>query len=324
MTVLRRLARPLIELVVSLLIASFIVFALLNLLPGDVAQVMLGTNASPAAAAALRGQLGLDRPFMARYLGWLSRMSTGDLGVSAITGEPIGPEIASRLAVTGWLVGGAMTVAVLACVPVGIYAAVHRRRVRGLVVSAASQILMSVPAFLAGILLILLFSVTLGWLPAGGYSPLLSGPWQWCRHLILPVLALAIVQSAVLSRYVRSAFVDVLADDHLRTARAIGWRLWPALIRHGLRNASISLVTIVGLQLSTMLVGAIVVEQVFVIPGLGSYLLDAVSLRDLVVVADVVMVLVALVLLINFLVDALVILIDPRLRVSSGEWGEES
>jgi peptide/nickel transport system permease protein len=183
---------------------------------------------------------------------------------------------------------------------------------------------MSVPAFLAGILLILLFSVTLGWLPAGGYSPLLSGPWQWFRHLILPVLALAIVQSAVLSRYVRSAFVDVLADDHLRTARAIGWRLWPALIRHGLRNASISLVTVVGLQLSTMLVGAIVVEQVFVIPGLGSYLLDAVSLRDLVVVADVVMVLVALVLLINFLVDALVILIDPRLRVSSGERGEES
>ncbi|MDN6021241.1 MAG: ABC transporter permease [Acidipropionibacterium jensenii] len=324
MTVLRRLARPLVELLISLLIASVIVFALLNLLPGDVAQVMLGTNADPAAATALRHQLGLDRPLTARYLDWMGHLLSGNLGASAITGEPIAPEIVSRLAVTGWLVVGAMALAIAACIPVGIYAAVHRRRVRGLVVSVASQILMSVPAFLAGILLILLFSVTLGWLPAGGYTPLLDSPWQWLRHLLLPVCALAIVQSAVLARYVRSAFIDILADDHLRTARAVGWRLRPALIRHGLRNASISLVTVVGLQLSTLLVGAIVVEQVFVIPGLGSYLLDAVSLRDLTVVADVVMILVGLVLLITFLVDTLVILIDPRLRVSSGLEGAQS
>lgn len=324
MTVLRRLARPLVELLISLLIASVIVFALLNLLPGDVAQVMLGTNADPAAATALRHELGLDRPLTARYLDWMGHLLSGNLGASAITGEPIAPEIVSRLAVTGWLVVGAMALAIAACIPVGIYAAVHRRRVRGLVVSVASQILMSVPAFLAGILLILLFSVTLGWLPAGGYTPLLDSPWQWFRHLLLPVCALAIVQSAVLARYVRSAFIDILADDHLRTARAVGWRLRPALIRHGLRNASISLVTVVGLQLSTLLVGAIVVEQVFVIPGLGSYLLDAVSLRDLTVVADVVMILVGLVLLITFLVDTLVILIDPRLRVSSGLEGAQS
>lgn len=320
---LRRLLRSLAELIGSLLVASLIVYGLLNLLPGDVAQVMLGTNADPAAAAKLRTQLGLDRPFLVRYGDWMGGLLTGELGTSAVSGEPIAPEIASRLAVTGWLVGLAMLLAVLGCLPAGIYAAVHRRRARGFAVSAASQILMSVPAFLAGILLILLFSVTLGWLPAGSYTPLTEDPLDWLRHLVLPVCALALVQAAVLSRYVRSAFIDVLADDHLRTARAVGWRLWPALIRHGLRNASISLVTVLGLQLSTLLVGAIVVEQVFVIPGLGSYLLDAVSMRDLVVVADVVMVLVALVLLITFLVDLLVVLIDPRLRVSA-EVEEES
>ncbi|MEE8868589.1 MAG: ABC transporter permease [Acidipropionibacterium acidipropionici] len=317
MTPLRRLLRSLAELIISLLVASLIVYGLLNLLPGDVAQVMLGTNADPAAAAKLRNQLGLDRPFLVRYGDWMTGLLTGNLGSSVVSGEAIGPEIASRLAVTGWLVGLAMLLAVLACLPTGIYAAVHRRRARGFAVSAASQILMSVPAFLAGILLILLFSVTLGWLPAGSYVPLTHHPADWLRHIILPGCALALVQAAVLSRYVRSAFIDVLADDHLRTARAVGWRLWPALIRHGLRNASISLVTVLGLQLSTLLVGAIVVEQVFVIPGLGSYLLDAVSMRDLVVVSDVVMVLVALVLLITFLVDLLVVLIDPRLRVTA-------
>lgn len=323
MTLLWRLARPLLELVVSLLAASLIVYGLLNLLPGDVAQVMLGTNSDPAAAAALRAHLGLDRPFLVRYGDWMGGLLTGRLGASVVSDQAIGPEIASRLAVTGWLVGLAMLLAVLACLPAGIYAAVHRRRARGFAVSAASQILMSVPAFLAGILLILLFSVTLGWLPAGDYVALARSPLQWLRHLVLPVCSLALVQAAVLTRYVRSSFIDVLADDHLRTARSVGWRLWPALIRHGLRNASISLVTVIGLQLSTLLVGAIVVEQVFVIPGLGSYLLDAVSMRDLVVVGDVVMVLVALVLIITFLVDMVVVLIDPRLRVSSQEQGAE-
>lgn len=200
MTVLRRrLARPLVELVISLLIASVIVFVLLNLLPGDVAQVMLGTNADPAAATALRHQLGLDRPLTARYLDWMGHLLSGNLGASAITGEPIAPEIVSRLAVTGWLVVGAMALAIAACIPVGIYAAVHRRRVRGLVVSVASQILMSVPAFLAGILLILLFSVTLGWFavavtrrcwtaPGSGsaISCCRSAPWRSCSRRCWP------------------------------------------------------------------------------------------------------------------------------------------
>lgn len=310
----RRIGFAILDLVIWLVVASLVIFALLSLLPGDVAQVILGTNADPAAAAALRARLGLDLPWPQRYWDWISHLVRGDLGTSVISAEPIAPQIASRLAVTGWLVALSLLLALLICLPVGAHAAVHRRDARGFATSAASQILMSVPAFLAGILLILLFSVTLGWLPAGGYVPLLEDPGEWLRHLVLPVLSLAIVQSAIMTRYSRSAFIDVLADDHLRTARAAGWRLWPALRRHGLRNASISLATVFGLQASAMLVGAIVVEQVFVIPGLGTYLLDAVSTRDLPVVSDVVMVIVALVLVISTLTDIVVVLLDPRLR----------
>lgn len=309
------------EFLISLLVASLVVFALLSLLPGDLAQVMLGTEADPQAAAALRTRLGLDRPFLVRYGQWLSTLLRADLGTSVVTGQPIAPQIGARLAVTGWLVGWAVVVALAVSLPAGMFAAVHRSRWSGFAVSAASQLLMSVPAFLAGILLILGFAVTLGWLPAGGYVALTRDPLQWARHLVLPVCSLAVVQAAVITRYVRSAFIDLLTEDHLRTARAAGWRLWPALWRHGLRNASISIVTVVGLQVSAMLVGAIVVEQVFVIPGLGSYLLDAVGQRDLVVVADVIMVLVALVLAIAFLVDLLVVVLDPRLRGGPSESG---
>ena len=149
--------------------------------------------------------------------------------------------------------------------------------------------------------------MTLGWLPAGGYVPLHEDAGAWAAHLILPVLSLSIVQAAVMTRYVRSAFIDVLTDDHMQTARAVGWRLWPALHRHGLRNASISLATVLGLQ---------VVEEVFVIPGLGSYLLDAVSTRDLLVVSDVVMVIVAIVMAISYLTDLIVVVLDPRLRTT--------
>ena len=311
----RLIGRRLLGLVVSLAVASIIIFALLSLLPGDVAQVMLGSNADPKMAAQLREQLGLDDPFLVRYWHWLSGLLTGDLGTSVLSGQEIAPQIAERLAVTGWLVLLAVLIALLLCIPMGVHAAIHRRDVRGFLTSALAQFLMSVPAFLAGLLLILLFAIELRWLPAGAYVPLRENPEEWIRHLILPALALALVQAAVMSRYVRSAFIDVLTDDYLRTARAAGWTLHGALRRHGRRNASISLVTVLGLEISSMLVGAIVVEQVFVVPGLGSFLLDAVTSRDIPVVADVVMVLVALVLLISFLSDVVTVSLDPRLRV---------
>lgn len=301
----------------SLLVASAVVFALVNLLPGDVAQVILGTNADPASVEALREQLGLNRPAVLRYLEWLGGLFTGDFGHSALTGEAVAAQLPRRLGVTLWLVVLGMALAVAIALPVGIFAAANRRRRRGQLVSAASQLGMAVPAFLMGIVLVTIFAVQLRWLPANGYVPFSTDPWQWARRIILPVVSLALVQSAVLIRYVRNAFVDVLGEDYFRTARAIGWPRRQALIRHGLRNAGLQVITVLGLQLATLFVGAIVIETVFVLPGLGSYLLAAVNNRDLPIVQSVVMLLVALVLVINALVDLAYRLIDPRLR--SGE-----
>lgn len=299
---------------VTLLIASIAVFAICAALPGDVAQVILGTGASPAELERVRRELGLDRPLPVRYLEWIGGLLQGDLGTSALTRTPVGPQIASRLAVTGWLTGFAMLIAIVVAVPLGMLAAVRRRRIDGFLAGALAQIGLAVPAFWAGIVLVVVFAITLRWLPANGYVPLTTDPGRWASHLVLPVTSLAIVQAAVLARYVRSAFVEVLAEDYLRTARAIGWRRLPALLRHGLRNVAVQVITVLGLQLATVLVGAIVIEQVFTLPGLGSRLLAAVAERDLVVVQGIVMVLVAAVITINAVVDALYLIIDPRLR----------
>ncbi|MDN5726671.1 MAG: ABC transporter permease [Propionibacteriales bacterium] len=301
-------------LVVSLLVASVVVFLACAALPGDVAQVILGQNADPAAVEALRKELGTDQSLIVQYLDWMGGMITGDFGRSYLTGLPVAADISDRLGVTLWLVIGGMLLALVVAIPVGMLAAVRRRHVAGFLASTLSQVGLAVPAFWAGIVLVLIFAVRLRWLPANGYVPLLTNPGQWFSHLVLPVVSLAIVQGAVLVRYIRSAFIDVLGEDHLRTARAIGWPSFAALLRHGVRNASVQVVTVLGLQLSTLLVGAIVIEQVFTLNGLGMRLLGAVAERDLVVVQGIVMVLVAAVLLINFLVDLSYLAIDPRLR----------
>lgn len=318
MQLARRVAVRLAILVASLVVASLVVFWVCQALPGDVAQVILGTNADPASVAALRDKLGLNRPFLVRYLDWAGGMLVGDFGVSYLSTSSVTSLIAPRLAVTLWLVGLGMLTAIAIAVPVGMYAAMKRRSWIGLGVSALSQLGMAIPAFLAGILLVLVFAVELRWLPANGYVRLLDDPWEWFRHLILPVLSLGIVQAAVLIRYVGAATIEVLGEDYLRTARAVGWRLWPALLRHGVRNAALSVVTVLGLQLATLLVGAIVIEQVFQLPGLGQLLLSAVTTRDLAIVQGVVMLLVAAVLALNALVDVAYVAIDPRLRTGRG------
>ena len=314
MTRTRRLATRLAAFLVSLVVASAIIFALVNLLPGDVATAILGDQADAASLAALRSQLGLDRPGVVRWLSWLGGMLHGDLGHTVIAPRSVGSIIGQRLGVTLWLVGLGMLLAVLVAVPVGMLAARGRRRPSGFVVSALSQLGMAVPAFLAGIVLVVVFAVRLRWLPANGYTPLARDPQQWARHLVLPVVSLALVQGSVLTRYVRSAFIEVLSEDWFRTARSVGWTTRAAMVRHGLRNAALSVVTVLGLQLTTLFVGAIVVESVFNIPGLGSELLTAVQNRELVEVQGIVMVLVALVLAINALVDMSYTLIDPRLK----------
>lgn len=301
--------------------ASVVVFAVLDLLPGNVAQVMLGESATPEAVAALEARLGLDRPAPVRYLDWLRGLVTLDFGTSHAYDSPIVELVAERLAVTLPLALLAMTLTVVLALAAGLYAASRHNRAGDLGVMALSQLGIAVPSFWFGILLVMLFAVKLPWFPSGGFPGWSEdeggGLWEGLRSLALPAVALAVVQAAILARFTRSAVLDVLREDYLRTARAKGLGPMAALVRHGLRNAAVPVVTVLGLQLATLLVGAVVIERVFVIPGLGSLLLDAVGNRDLLVVQDVVMVLVVAVLLVNFLVDLLYVVIDPRLRTGA-------
>lgn len=301
-------------LALSLAGASLVVFVVTGLLPGDIAQVMLGEGATPEQLAAKRAELGTDAPVAQQYLTWVGGMLTGDLGRSWLSGLPVSGLVGARLGVTGWLVGLALVLALAVALPLGGLAALYRRRWPGLVVSVGAQAGMAVPAFWAGILLVVVFSIRARVLPANGYVPLTRDAGAWAAHLVLPVVALGLVQAAVLIRYVRSAFLEVLGEDYVRTARAVGWTRAGALARHGVRNAALSLVTVLGLQLAGVLVGAIVIERVFVLPGLGSLLLDAVAQQDLMVVRGIVMLLVFTVLVINAVVDVSYVFIDPRLR----------
>jgi len=313
-----RILRRIGVFVASLLGASLLIFLVTKALPGDVAQVLLGTDATPEAVAALRAQLGLDQPLAIQYFSWIGGLLSGDFGHSHLSGDPVLSLLAPRIAVTMWLVLIGLVGSILLAIPAGMIAAIKRRSWAGTVVSISAQIGIAIPVFWGGILAVVVFAVWLRWLPANGYVPLLTNPGQWALHLILPGLTLAGVQAAVLTRYVRSAFLEVLNEDYYRTARSVGWTPMRALLRHGLRNAAISLVTVIGLQLSAVLVGAIVVETVFSLPGLGSLLLDAVAQRDLFVVQGTVMFLVLAVLTISALVDLSYLLIDPRQRTAAG------
>jgi peptide/nickel transport system permease protein len=311
--VTRYLARRLATLVATLVAASVAVFCLLAILPGKPAQVILGTQATPQSVAQLTKQLGLDEPLSQQYLDWVHGLVTGRFGNSYISQLPIGHQIGQALAVTGPLVLLGLLVGVLVAVPLGVAAALFRRNAAGPAITAGSQIGIAVPNFIAGLLLIYVFSVKLGWLPASGFVTWSQDPWQAFKSLVLPGIALGVVEGAVLSRYVRSAVLDVLRSDYLRTARAKGLTRRQALVRHGFRNGSIPVLTVVGLELPSLIVGAVVIENVFTLPGVGTLLLQAVDNRDLIVVQDVVMLVALTVLLVNFLVDVSYRLLDPRI-----------
>ena len=307
----------LVQFLLSLLVASVAVFALMSVLPGNAAQVALGTNATAEAVAELESRYGLDEPALVRYLDWLGGMVRGDFGTSYVTGAPIAPVIVDSVQVTAILVVAAIIVAVLIAVPLGTFAALEQRSWVGATISALSQIGIAIPSFLAAILLVMVFSLTLGWFPSQGWMAPIEGVGGFLARLVLPVVSLALVQAAILTRYVRSAVLDVMREDYIRTARAKGLTRTRALFRHGLRNAAIPVITVAGVQLATLLVGAVVIEQIFVLPGIGSELVRAVSNRDLVTVQGIVMVLIVLVLLINFVVDLLYPVVDPRLRAAA-------
>jgi peptide/nickel transport system permease protein len=285
-------------------------------LPGNPAEVALGTNATPEAVQQLEQEFGTDRPVVTQYADWAGGLVSGDFGVSYTTRDAIGPQISDRVQVTLILVLAAGVIALAIAVPLGVIAAARHRRRSGVVLSAASQVGAAIPAFIAGILLVSVFAVQLGWLPSSGWIAPDDDFIGFLKQLALPALSLGLVEGAVLTRYVRSATLEILREDFLRTARAKGLTSTQALVRHGLRNAAVPVVTVLGLQLSLLLVGAVVIERVYVLPGLGSLLLDAVSNRDLLTVQGTVMVLTLTVLLINYVVDVLHVAIDPRLRKS--------
>jgi peptide/nickel transport system permease protein len=307
---LRRLA----TLCVTLIAASAVVFVVMEVLPGDPAVVMLGTEAQPETLAALRKQLGLDRPAPERYVTWLAGFVTGDLGLSQTYRVPVSELIADRLAITGPLALAAIVLSTAIALPLGLFAAARHRRLGDAGVMAFGQLGLAVPNFWFGLLLVLVFSISLGWLPAGGFPGWQGGIGPAMRALILPAVALALPQAAILARVARSAILDALAEDYVRTARAKGLTRRAALWRHVLRNAMIPIVTIMGLQFSFLLAGAIIIENVFYLPGLGRLVFQAISQRDLIVVKDIVVLLAGTVVVINFVVDLLYAVLDPRLR----------
>jgi peptide/nickel transport system permease protein len=313
------LFKRLAALAVTLLIASMVIFAALEILPGNAAQVLLGPDAAPAAVQALERQLGLDQPAIVRYGRWMGGLLHGDMGTSYAYGGPVAQMIAGRLTLTIPLALLALLLACLMALAGGVYAAARHRQAGDRVMMGLSQLGMAIPSFWLALLLILFFSVRLHWFSAGGFDGWGNHPAHWLRSLkslVLPALALSVVQAAILMRITRAAMLEVLQEDFVRTARARGLSQRSVLLRHVLRNALIPVLTLSGLQFANLLTGAIVVENVFFLPGLGRLLFQSIANRDLVVVRNGVLMLAALVILVNAGVDLLQTLIDPRLRQS--------
>ena len=312
------LLRRLATFLATLVVASLVVFAVLELLPGNAAEVILGDTATPESVAALQAKLGLDRPATTRYAEWVSELLQGRTARSISYDTPTAELIVERLRVTVPLALIAMGLTVVLALGLGLYAASRHNTLGDVGVMAASQVGIAIPNFWFAILLILFFAVKLQWVSAGGFPGWTEdeggGLWEGLRALVLPAVALALVQAAILARVTRSAVLEVMREDFVRTARSKGLTRRQALWRHVLRNAMIPVVTIMGLQFANLITGTIVVENVFVLPGIGRLVFQAISNRDLVVVRDVVMLLAAVVVVVNFLVDVLYALIDPRLR----------
>lgn len=300
----------------TLACASVAVFFLLEAAPGDPATFMLGLNASPEAVAALQDELGLDGGAWERYLRWAGGLLVGDFGLSYTYRVPVSQLIWERLAVSGPLALMALALAVAMAFPLGLAAAAQRGRPGDVAIMAGAQIGVATPNFWAAILLVLVFAMSLQWTSAGGFPGWEAGPFRAAGALVLPAVALALPQGAILTRVLRGALLDALDEDYVRTARAKGLSEGAVLRRHALPNALVPVLTIIGLQFSFLLAGAIIIENVFFLPGLGRLAFQAVAQRDLMVVQGVVMALVFVVAAVNFVVDLAYALVDPRIRTS--------
>ena len=315
--------RRLLSFVLTLLATSVVVFAVLELLPGNAAQVILGETATPESIAAMEEKLGLNQPAATRYLNWIGGMLQGQTGLSISYDTPTAQLMAERMQVTLPLAVMAMGLTVALALALGIYAASQQNKAGDVGVMTLSQLGLALPNFWLAILLILLFAVHLEWVSAGGFPGWSEedggGVGEGIKALLLPAMALAAVQTAILTRVTRSAVLDTLREDFVRTARAKGLSRRQVLWGHVLRNAMIPVLTVMGLQFGNLITSAIVIENVFVLPGIGRLIFQAIANRDLIVVRDVVMLLAALVILINFCIDVLYAWIDPRLKAGHVE-----
>ena len=311
---LRYTLKRLLSLAVSLAIASLVIFAVIEIAPGDPASFMLGINARPDTLAALKAELGLDVPKWQRYLDWVGGLLVGDFGTSYQYRTPVASMVADRLWVSLPLALYALTLSTLIAFPAGIYAAARRGRPGDMAVMGATQLGVAIPNFWFAMMLVLVFAINLRWFSAGGFAGWDAGVFAALRSLTLPALALALPQAAILARVMRSALLDVLGEDYMRTARAKGLTAGQALWRHGVRNALIPVLTIIGLQFAFLMAGGIIIEQVFYLPGLGRLIFQSISARDLIVVESVTMLLVFAVIVVNFAVDLAYAAVDPRLR----------
>jgi peptide/nickel transport system permease protein len=309
------LCQRILFLIATLLLVSMMIFIVLQVIPGDPAQLILGIQATPETLQELRHNMGLDQPLTARYWNWLSAWVRGDFGRSITYEIPIHTLIASRLQVTIPLAVLAIFFAVTFSLPLGIYAALHRNRPGDYGVMIFSQMGLAIPAFWAGILFILFFAVHLQWFSAGGFKPWTESPLGALKSLLLPALSLGLIRAAVLARLTRSCMLEVLGEDYIRTARSKGLAEARVIYKHALRNALIPVVTIVGLQMGELLAGAIVIENVFNLPGLGRLVFLAIGQRDLPVVQGVSLLIASFIVMVNFGVDVLYGIVDPRIRI---------
>lgn len=307
-------------LIVGLVVASVLIFLTLRVLPGDIAQLIGGTNATPEQIQAIRDQLGLETPLPTQYMTWITGILGGDLGKSLLTGSSVAAEIAQKAAVTVPLGLMSLIFALLFSLPLGVLSAMRRGRADGTFLSVGAQTLAAVPVVWAGMLLVVVFAVWLGWLPAQGFP---RAGWQEpglaFRSLLLPAITIGIVEGAVLLRFVRSATLQAVGQEYVRTAAAKGLTRNQALVRHGLPNVGLSVITVLGLQVAGIIVGAVVIEQLFGLPGVGRMLVADVGARDLPKVQSELLVLTGFVLIVGFVVDLVHRLIDPRQREAESE-----
>lgn len=310
------LLRRFVSALISLFLAAVLVFAALLAIPGDPAEIILGLNASPTALAAVREQLGLNVPPVPRFLGWIGGVLKGDFGESLNYRRPVAELLIGRLEVSVPLALGAMLIACVIALPLGTFAALRQGTWLDPFIVSLAQLGAAIPSFWLGLMFILFFSVQLGWLPAGGYTPWERSALGAVRSLILPAFALGLGQAAVITRMTRASMLDVLRQDYVRTASAKGLARNRVVLVHTLRNALVTIVTIIGLSMAQLFVGAIVIEQVFALPGLGRLALTAIGTRDFPLLQAEVLLYAGAIVGLSFLVDVLYGFLDPRIRYS--------